>query len=187
MLKNRLLDTPDLQGREFEKQKFFHCQFRGIMRFTSFLGCTFDTCDFAGADLEDSTFENCNFPGSKLSQLDFSRTFFRHCDFSKGIYIGTHFIQRDNNHKAAHFNLSNTKFNQADLTQAVFGLADLSWSEFIGANLKLAVFDKCKLHHTDFSAATIEGTAFPDCSIKQAKLDFDGFVSFGRSHGFTTD
>ena len=186
MFKNKVLNSPDLQGKEFTDLKFFHCQFRGTHRFASFTRCLFDTCDFTGADLEDATFDHCRFPESRLSQLDFSRTFFHACDYSSGIFIGAHFVQRDGNHRQVRFNLSNTKFLHSDLTQAVFDHVNLTWAEFTGSNLKLAIFDHSLLDHTDFTACDLEGTAFVDCAIKQAKLDFGGFVSYGRSKGFTT-
>lgn len=184
MFKNKVFAATDLQGKEYIKQKFFHCQFSSPLRFTSFTDCLFDTCDFTTSDPEDATFDNCRFPESRLSQLDLSRTYFRRCDFSRGIFIGTHFVQQDANHRQVRFNLSNAKFQASDLTQAVFDHVDLSWSDFAGSNLKLAILDHCQLNHTDFTSCTLEGTAFVDCAIKQAKLDFDGFVSFGRSHGF---
>jgi len=188
--KKQIYAEEDVGGESFDNVKFVNCRFCGInLRFTSFSKCAFDNCDLSGSAFESVNFSNCKFIESKLSFIDFAEIALKGCSFEKCVMENCIFQQFKNSSKNERkkLNFRNFSFNEVNLTGSVFAFCDLDEASFERSNLVAVVFERCSLKNTNFSGSDIEGAVFETCLIKGAKLDIDGFLKFGASHGFVLE
>jgi uncharacterized protein YjbI with pentapeptide repeats len=121
--------------------------------------------------------------------LDFSGAQIKDCDFTKTIIRGCVLQQYKTGSKneKKKFDLTSSKFIEADLSGAVFFFCELKGVSFKHANLESAVFERCNLQEANLINANISGTNFSDSKMGNTKLDLDGFITFGNSKGFVLE
>jgi len=136
-----------------------------------------------------TSFVGCSFPETKLSNLDFSDVSVKNCNFAHAIIKYSVFEQRRSGTKNERktFNLSKVVFDETELTGTIFSSCNLEGAGFQKANLESVVFEKCNLKEANLGGANISGTNFSDSKIDHTILDFEGFITFGNSKGFSLE
>jgi fluoroquinolone resistance protein len=136
---NQIMEMEDISKKKFTGCKFRHADFSDV---PAIYGCTFDTCDFAGArlngvDIKHSAFlsclfngasffgtrlESCKMTGSDLSGCHFNQCKMNNCEFDEAIVHDTSFYKSDiRGSTMERLNLFEVSFRQAklDISQCV--------------------------------------------------------------------
>jgi len=125
--------------------------------------CTFNNCDFSGADLGGIKFFECTFAGCNLSNAILVKTAFRNINFRDCKMLGLRFDNCDKFGMSIYIEnctLNYSSFYQAKLRKTTFKNAILHEVDFTECDLGSSVFDHCDLAGTRFENSIIEKTDF---------------------------
>lgn len=158
-----------------------------------FANCTFENCDFQGADLSSYIFDNCTFKGCNLSLVKLHKTKllkiileeskaeglrFEHCDtFAMSLHVKNCLLRSCT---FAELNLSKVQFENANIIDCDFYQTKLMEASFTGCVLTGTMFNSCDLSKANFLDA-IDYTIDPTQNqVKQAKFSSEGLAGLLR-------
>jgi uncharacterized protein YjbI with pentapeptide repeats len=119
-----------------------------------FENCTFQSCNFAKADLSGVLLVDCAFVGCDLSLAVIKKTAFRSVDFDSCKLVGLRFED------AGDFAF-----------ECRFRGCNLDLSTFSGRDLRHSIFERCSMKETDLAGADLSGVALADCDLHDAVFD----------------
>lgn len=138
------------EDQRFENVKYDHTLFpQG-----DYEGCTFQQCDFNGADLSNFRFTDCDFNHCNLSNIKTGKTSFNDIRFSHCKLLGINFEQ------CSEF-----------LFSVSFDHCTLDFSSFYKRGLKKAPFKNCSMKNVDFTDCDCRQAIFERCNLEDAKFE----------------
>ena len=185
VFKNKIIDSSELDGKDFDGDVFESCKLSGDIKFTNFMNCKFNDCDLAGAIFNITSFTKCTFSGSKLSNIDFADIRIKDCDFSNAVMENCIFQKILVKNEIKKLDLRGCIFNSTNLKNSAYIFCNLEKINLEGSDLTGVVFERCNLKETNLNGCNITGTGFENCNIEKTILDVSGFISYGSSKGFT--
>lgn len=126
-------------------------------------GCTFEYCDFSGADLRGFRFVSCTFRHSNLSLAKLARSAWQGVTFEDCKLVGLDFEQVDKIGLECAFRrclLHHSVLAGLPLRKTLFAHCQLHEVDFGGADLREAVFDHCDLSRAVFLQSNLEKADF---------------------------
>lgn len=111
--------------------------------------CSFENCDFSGADLKYFTFVDCTFIECNLSSAKVIGTAFRNTTFNNCKLMGINF--ESCNPLLFDINCEGSQIN---------------FCTFYQMSLKKSIFKSCTMHEVDFTETNLSESAFPNCDLK---------------------
>lgn len=181
---NKILNSANLDGKDFDDHIFESCKFTGDIKFVNFNNCNFVDCDLTGAIFNITSFSKCTFSGSKLSNIDFRDIRIQNCDFSNSVMENCIFQKIIVKNEVKKLDLRNCIFNNTNLKSSAFIFCNLAKVSFEKSDLSSVIFERCNLIESNLAEAIIDGAGFETSYIDKTILDISGFVSFGNSKGF---
>jgi uncharacterized protein YjbI with pentapeptide repeats len=135
-------------------------------------GITFQSEDFAEADLSESSFERCSFRGTLLGRsrmvsvrLDRSELFevdAANCLFTESKFAGTTAV--DCRLLGADFSTSSySSFRFSRFSDVIFEECDLTEADFQGCKAVGIQFDRCQMQGSQFTQARFESGKLREC------------------------
>lgn len=159
---------------------------------STFIECTFESCDFTGSSLRNAKFENCSFRNCNIGLVKLDGCVFQQAKFIDCKIVGAEFYKCNKTFFSANFkdcnlhycnfsdlNMKNATisgkvkechFTQTILTQAVFDDVDLAGT----------LFHKCDLSKADFTTAYNYSIDPLSNKIKKAKFSLPEAVNLLR-------
>ena len=153
-----------MEMEDISKKKFTGCNFRraDFSDVSVIYGCTFDTCDFAGA---------------RLNGADIRHSAFLSCQFKSASFFGT----RLESCKMTGSDLTNTEcallqieggdWSYTNLRKLSFQKQNLCGIRFFGADLSGCCFNQCKMNGCEFDEAIVHDTSFYKSDIRGATFE----------------
>ncbi|MCG8412215.1 MAG: pentapeptide repeat-containing protein [Bacteroidales bacterium] len=128
-----------------------------------FFDCSFESCDFSLAQLNNTVLSNVKFINCKLLGVDFSKcSRFIFSVYFKDCILNFSFFQKNN--------LKKTMFSKCILKEVQFVDSDLSSAVFAHCDLTDSVFENCKLLSCDFRTAQNYSFIPDNNKIKNARF-----------------
>jgi uncharacterized protein YjbI with pentapeptide repeats len=140
------MNTQLTENKVFEKISFRE----NILAAGVYEECTFNTCNFNGAQLAGITFRNCSFNNCDCSLASLKNTILQDVRFLNSKLLGVQ------------FNQCNGFLLRVDFENCMLKLAG-----FYKLKLKNTRFKNCNLQEADFSEADLTGAAFENCDLLQ--------------------
>jgi len=177
-----------IEMEDFAKKKFIGCKFRraDFSDVSVIYGCTFDTCDFAGAKLNGVNIKHSAFLSCRFNGASFFGTRLESCKMTGSDLTNTEcaMLQIDGG-DWSYTNLCKLSFQKQNLCGIRFFGADLSGCHFNQYKMNGCEFDEVIVHDTSFYKSDIRGSSmerlnFFEVSFRQAKLDIGQCVAIAE-------
>ena len=169
------LNGVHLPSASLSQASFFAADLRNVNLMGAYLlsDTDFREADLRGANLEDADLEGADLRGANLSKINLGIMYPRRTNF-RGANLSYARIMEYGNHISG-FDLSNTIFEQTNLTGADFHDANLSGANFCNANLQginlsNANLQRASFQFSDLSGANLSGVDLSNINFQSANL-----------------
>ncbi len=157
-------DKMKLNEDFYTKETFNQLKAEDLPNFpVEFADCTFNNCDFQGADLGGYIFDNCHFKGCNLSLVKLHRTKLLKVFLEETKAEGLRFEHCDA--FALSLNVANSL-----LRSCTFSELNLKKGVFKDSNIIDCDFYKNNLSESNFEGSTLTGTMFNGCDFSKANF-----------------
>lgn len=162
------MNTPFVADTHFKNEDFT----KNPLPKADYEECIFEGCHFQNGFLDNQNFVDCTFSECDLSNTNIAHTLWNEVTFESCKLVGTPFDKSNPT-------MMRLKFENCNLTLAVFFDLILQKTDFTGSNLTQADFTQTDLTEANFTDCNLDNTLFKNTNLSKA--------DFTKAFHFTID